>query len=305
VFGAACVGSVLCAMVVSLRLKLPGLRRTATAAAAVLVAVTAASMLIRTPSATKPIRVAYAQGGGVRGLRAIDNNVTDVYRNQLAATAKLKGSVDLLVWPEDVIDLSGPVAEDPVRFEMGATKLQSTIVAGVVEDFHANRFKNAAVAWDRSGKIVDRYDKVHRVPFGEYVPARGLVRHLGDISPVPRDAYPGTGPGLLLTRHVELGVVISYEVFFSDRARAAVRAGGELLLVPTNASSFKGRQVPAQEVAAAQLRAVETGRDLVQAAPTGHSAFVDAYGNRSKVSKLGVPATASMPAWVDFHDAIG
>jgi apolipoprotein N-acyltransferase len=62
--------------------------------------------------------------------------------------------------------------------------------------------------------------------------------------------------------------------------------------VPTNASSFRGRQVPDQEVAAARLRAVELGRDLIQAAPTGHSAFVDADGNTSKVSKLGVAVAA-------------
>ncbi|MBA2609320.1 MAG: apolipoprotein N-acyltransferase [Actinobacteria bacterium] len=295
VFAAAFVGAALCAIVVALRIKAPGLRRTATAALVLFVLLTAASTLVKAPRATKPIRVAYAQGGGVRGLRAVDNDVTDVYGNQLEATAALKGRFDLLVWPEDVIDLPGPIAKDPVRLDVGklATELHTTLVAGVVEDFGADRFKNAAVAWDRSGKIVDRYDKVHRVPFGEYVPARGLINRLADLSAVPRDAFPGTGPGLLLTRHVELGVVISYEVFFADRAREAVRAGGEVLLVPTNASSFKGRQVPAQEVAAAQLRAVETGRDLVQAAPTGHSAFVDAYGNTSKVSKLGVQAVAT------------
>ena len=296
VFTAAFVGAAVCAIVVGLRVKAPGLRRTATAVLVVLLLATgAAALLVRAPRATHPIRVAYAQGGGVRGLRAVDNDVIDVYGNQLKATDKLTGPVDLLVWPEDVIDLPGPIAKDPVRLDMGAlaTKLHATIVAGVVEDFRKDRFRNAAVAWDRSGKIVDRYDKVHRVPFGEYVPARGLVSKLGDISAVPRDAFPGTGPGLLLTRHVELGVVISYEVFFSDRAREAVRAGGELLLVPTNASSFKGRQVPAQEVGAAQLRAVETGRDLVQAAPTGHSAFVDAHGNTSKVSTLGVRALAT------------
>ena len=56
--------------------------------------------------------------------------------------------------------------------------------------------------------------------------------------------------------------------------------------------SFKGRQVPDQEVAAAQLRAVEMGRDLIQAAPTGHSAFVDATGKRSHVSKLGAAQVA-------------
>ena len=63
--------------------------------------------------------------------------------------------------------------------------------------------------------------------------------------------------------------------------------------MPTNASSFDGRQVPAQEVAAAQLRAVETGRDLVQAAPTGYSAFVDANGGVSQLSELGKARTAT------------
>ncbi|MEY2397817.1 MAG: apolipoprotein N-acyltransferase [Actinomycetota bacterium] len=292
VFAAACVGSVLCAVVVGLRVGAPGLRRTATAALVLLMLVTGASTLVKAPRVTKQIKVAYAQGGGVRGLRAIDNNVDDVYGNQLAATAKLHQHVDLVVWPEDVIDIPDSIADDPIRLEVGqlAAERRTTIVAGVVEDFRSDRFKNAAVAFDRSGKIVDRYDKVHRVPFGEYVPFRSLVSKLADLSAVPRDAFPGRGPGLLLTRHVELGVVISYEVFFADRARAAIRAGGEILLVPTNASSFKGRQVPAQEIGAARLRAVETGRDVVQAAPTGHSAFVDAHGNTSKVSKLGVSA---------------
>jgi apolipoprotein N-acyltransferase len=87
--------------------------------------------------------------------------------------------------------------------------------------------------------------------------------------------------------------MISYEVFFADRARTAVHGGAEILLVPTNASSFKGRQVPGQEVAAARLRAVETGRDLFQAAPTGHSAFVTAGGHVSRTSKLGPRAAAT------------
>lgn len=256
---------------------------------AALVAVIALAHAVPVPKATGPLRVAYVQGGGVRGLRAVENTVTDVYGNQIEANDGVKRPVDLVLWPEDVIDLPGPVAEDPIRTEIGAIakELQATVVAGVVEDFGDDEFKNAAVAWDRSGKIVDRYDKVHRVPFGEYVPARGLVSKLADFSAVPRDAWPGKGDGLLLTRNVELGVMISYEVFFPERARIATRAGGELLLVPTNASSFKGRQVPEQEVAAAQLRAVSMGRDLIQAAPTGHSAFVDAHGTTSYVSKLG------------------
>jgi len=93
------------------------------------------------------------------------------------------------------------------------------------------------------------------VPFGEYIPLRSIIKHFADLSLVPDDAVPGRGPGLLdmARRPGRLGVVISYEVFFADRARAAIRAGGELLLVPTNAASFKTGQVAGQELGAARL----------------------------------------------------
>ena len=135
------------------------------------------------------------------------------------------------------------------------------------EDVGGRRFRNAAVAWAPDGTRTARYDKAHRVPFGEYVPWRELVGRLADLSAVPRDAVAGHGPGRLDTPVGRLGVVVSYEVFFPARARAAIRSGGSVLLVPTNASSYRTRQVPAQEVAAARLRALETGRAVVQAAP--------------------------------------
>ncbi len=82
---------------------------------------------------------------------------------------------------------------------------------------------------------------------------------------------------------------MSYEVFFEDRARDAVRADASVLLVPTNASSYRDAQVPAQEVAAARLRAIQTGRWVVQAAPTGYSAIVDHDGRVLESSSLGPP----------------
>ncbi|HEX3541328.1 MAG TPA: apolipoprotein N-acyltransferase [Acidimicrobiales bacterium] len=235
------------------------------------------------------IRVAAVQGGGTRGLHALQTDPATVFQRQVDATAALHPPLDLVLWPEDVVTVDQPIAQTPEGATIAqlAVRLHATVVAGIVENVGSDRFRNAAVAWSPAGTVVARYDKGHRVPFGEYIPARGLVRHLANLDLVPRDAIAGRGPGLLDTPAGPFGTVISYEVFFPDRARAAIRAGGELLLVPTNASSYRTSQVPTQEVAAAQLRAIETGRDTVQAAPTGYSALIDHRGRIRTRSTLG------------------
>ncbi len=81
--------------------------------------------------------------------------------------------------------------------------------------------------------------------------------------------------------------MVSYEVFFAVSGRASTRAGAQLLVVPTNTSSYSTSQVPTQEVAAAQLQAIEEGRDLLQAAPTGYSAIIDNSGRVLQRSVLG------------------
>jgi apolipoprotein N-acyltransferase len=238
---------------------------------------------------SRSISVAAVQGGGARGLHAGQVDPAVVFQRQVDATASLQPPHDLVVWPEDVVQVAQPIGPTPEAAQLGqlALRQQATIVAGVVEDVGVDRFRNAAVAWAPSGVIVARYDKVHRVPFGEYIPERGLFQHLVNLDLVPRDAIAGHGPGVLDTPSGPLGTVISYEVFFEDRSRAAISAGGQLLVVPTNASSYRTSQVPTQEVAAAQLRAWETGRDVVQAAPTGYSALIDHDGRVLARSTLG------------------
>jgi apolipoprotein N-acyltransferase len=84
-----------------------------------------------------------------------------------------------------------------------------------------------------------------------------------------------------------LGVLVSFEIFYAGRSHSSVRAGAELLAVPTNTSSYSTSQVPSQEIAAAKVQAVQTGRDLVQAAPTGFSAVVTQRGVVVEQSVLG------------------
>jgi apolipoprotein N-acyltransferase len=227
------------------------------------------------------LRVAVVQGGGPRGVRAVARDPAPVFERHVdATTAGVRGPVDLVLWPEDVVDVEGEVADLPEgrRLAALADALDTTLVAGVVQGEEGGRFRNSAVPWGPDGVLLERYDKVHRVPFGEYVPARGFFERIADLSAVPRDALVGTGPAVLDTPAGRLGVVISYEVFFPDRAREAVQEGGRVVLVPTNAASYRDEQIPAQEVAVARLRALETGRWVVQAAPTGYSAIIDHRG---------------------------
>ncbi len=95
---------------------------------------------------------------------------------------------------------------------------------------------------------------------------------------------------MITTPAGRFAVLVSYEDFFSNRGLSGVRAGGKILLVPTNTSSYSSSQAPAQELAASKLQAIEEGRYLLQASPTGYSAIIDSDGNVRSRTSLSVPA---------------
>ncbi len=261
--------------------------------AAVLAAVGTVGILLAAPNGAVvgELRAALVQGGGPRGIPAVLSDEQEVTERLFRLSADLPTGVDLVLWPESSIGVPGPVAasRDADRVSRLAERTGATVVAGVTET-EGSHFRNAAVAWGPGGHVVDRYEKVHRVPFGEYLPARGLFERLSGMTAlVPRDAIPGRGTGLLRTPAGPLGVVISYEVFFSDRARAAVAAGGQILLVPTNAASFPTDEVPQMQVAASRMRAREFDRAVLQAAPTGYTAVVGPDGDVLTRGDLGTP----------------
>lgn len=232
--------------------------------------------------------VAAVQGGGPRGTSAKQIDPEAVTRAQLAALAKVPEGTDLTVLPEDVVGLDTTLEGtwQAAALSGAARQKHTTLLAGVTTPVGEMGFRNFVVAWGPSGHVLGEVDKVHRVPFGEYIPARSFMSHLADLSGVPRDAVAGTRPELLKTPAGRLGVLISFEVFFADRSGEAAAHGATLLVVPTNTTSYPTSQMPEQELAAAQLQAVERGRDLVQASPTGYSALIDHKGTVLKRSKL-------------------
>ncbi len=228
----------------------------------------------------RSLTMAVVQGGGPQGTRAIDTDPRVVFERHLRASADVPPGVDLTLWPEDVVDVERTVTDTKEGRELAALarRLRTTLVVGVVEDAGKTRFRNASVAFGPDGRVVDRYDKVQRVPFGEWVPFRSLIEGVAPASLPERDAIAGRDPATLTTTVGEMGVVISWEVFFGRRARAAVGNGADVLLNPTNGSSFTGTFVQSQQVASSRLRAIETGRWVVQAAPTGFSGFITPDG---------------------------
>ena len=93
-----------------------------------------------------------------------------------------------------------------------------------------------------------------------------------------RDAVIGEHPARLDTPAGRLGVAISWEIFFGDRVREGVQDGAEIVLNPTNGSSFSGTLVQTQQVASSRMRAIENDRWVLQVAPTGFTAIVDPDG---------------------------
>ncbi len=240
------------------------------------------------------VTTAAVQGGGARGFRKSQVDPAVVLAAQYSATGLLSredhgAAPQLVLWPEDVVSLNTFLAGSPEEGDLAglARTLHTTLVAGVTETISGTTWRNEVVAFGPDGSLVSRYEKVHRVPFGEYVPFRGFFAHLADLSAVPRDAVPGTGTGLLPTPAAPLGTLVSYEVFYAGQGRSSVRHGAQLLIVPTNTSSYASAQIPTQEIAASEVQAVQQGRDLLQAAPTGYSAAITHRGTLLRRSVLG------------------
>ena len=240
------------------------------------------------------VTAAAIQGGGARGFRKSQVDPAVVMAAQQSATQRMQQldgghAPQLVLWPEDVVALDTNLngTTEAANLSALARSLQTTLVVGITESVSATAFRNEMVAWGPDGRLVDRFEKVHRVPFGEYVPFRGFFAHFADLSSVPLDAIPGTGSGLMTTPAAPLGALVSFEVFYADRGRPSVRSGAQALIVPTNTSSYATSQVPTQEIAASEVQATEEGRDLLQAAPTGFSAVVTNRGRLVTRTSLG------------------
>ncbi len=228
------IGQALAAALVDRETRAPGV-----AAGLVLLALVAAWVHPRS-DVVDQLDVAVVQGGGPTRTRASSDQQPVVLARHIEATRQIDGSVDLILWPENVVNpgryLDIDDADD--RVSLVAVEQNATLLPGWFYPVNnGTATVNYQTAISPEGEEIDRYDKVRIVPFGEYVPLRSLIEVFSSEIP-SRDVIPGTGPAVLNTPVGTIGVAISWEAYFERRSRDAVENGAQLLVNPTNGSSY-------------------------------------------------------------------
>src|SRR5262249_28998456 len=155
-----------------------------------------------------------------------------------------------------------------------------------------------------------RYDKMHLVPFGEYVPLKGLLFFVEAVAADIGDFTPGRSRVVFPLGGAPFGTVICYEVIFPDLFRGFVRDGARLMVNITNDAWFGESSGPLQHLAMVPLRAVENGVAVVRAANTGVSALVAPDGRigpelgllRQGAFRVDVPLAGRTTFYTRFGD---
>ena len=153
------------------------------------------------------------------------------------------------------------------------------LVGAILQGPGPTHRRNVGILWSPTTGPGARYTKRHPVPFAEYIPLRGIAEAVSSAAKtVTQDMVAGHGNGLLRGGPVPIGDVICFEVAYDDLVRSSVAAGAQLLVVQTNNATFGHTAETYQQLAMSRLRAVESGRTVVQVATTGKSAVIGPDG---------------------------
>jgi apolipoprotein N-acyltransferase len=186
----------------------------------------------------------------------------------------------LIVWPETA---SPTVLRRDPGLLQALTELSTTsgvpLLVGTVDADGAGgkELRNTAFLVTERG-IVERYDKIHLVPFGEYVPLSGVIGFVRDWAEFISELTPGSRAVVFPGPPAPFGVVICYEGIFPALVRRFVQNGARLLVNMTNDGWFGATSGPFQHLAMYPLRAVEHRTAVVRAANTGISAYIAPSG---------------------------
>ncbi|MCE5283664.1 MAG: apolipoprotein N-acyltransferase [Deltaproteobacteria bacterium] len=204
----------------------------------------------------------------------------DIYRSLSMVPFLPEGT--LIVWPETAVPFyfqrPEPLQEAVVDV---ARKTKSPMLFGSPsyrDEGGDISYLNSAYLVKPDGQVAGRYDKVHLVPYGEYVPLRKWFPFIGKLVVGVGDFGQGKGFYPLSGDSLRLGVLICYEGIFPEAARDYKNRGAELLVNITNDAWFGKTSAPYQHLSMTAFRAVESRLYLVRAANTGISAVINPLG---------------------------
>jgi apolipoprotein N-acyltransferase len=241
-------------------------------------------------------KVAVVQGNidqAVKWDHRFQNAVTEKYIRMSRTVGKQ--SPDLIVWPETATPFYLKLDPEPSeKLFDGVKEIGIDFLLG--SPFYTQRkdridYYNRAYLVRADGSIGGKYDKVHLVPFGEYIPFEAYIPFLGKMVAEVGDFVPGRKGSTIPWRGHRLGMQICFEIIFPNLSRKMTQNGAELLINITNDAWFGRTGASFQHFSMAAFRAVENRRALVRAANTGISGFIDPTGRTMAATRLFEDAT--------------
>ncbi|GAB6857809.1 apolipoprotein N-acyltransferase [Microbacterium xylanilyticum] len=233
------------------------------------------------------MRIGAVQGNGPTGY--FDQRAPlSVLNAQTSATESLYGErMDLLVWPEGGLD--GDPFQDPALadgLDEVAAKVRAPILANAATQ-KGEAFFNTSFLWpDTDHGALTRSDvqthaKRHPVPFGEYVPDRAFYYALAPdlIGLIGRGYTPGTDAPVVRVGKTPVGLAICFDVIYDDLIAEGIGGGAQVLVFQTNNADFRGTVENLQQLGIARMRAVETGRAVVNISTVGTSQVIRPDGS--------------------------
>jgi len=198
------------------------------------------------------------------------------------------GKPKLVVWPETPAPFY--LTEDAdfrLRMQTIARKLGAYFLVGYI-DAVGEGPANSAGTLNPAGDQISRYDKMHLVPFGEYVPFKRLLFFAESLTRQVGEFIPGTDYTLTDIDGHKISTAICYESIFPNLVREFVKRGSELIVIITNDGWFGESSAPYQHLRMGVVRAVENRRYVIRTANTGISAIIDPYGKIVSETPIGV-----------------
>ena len=242
-------------------------------------------LAIPTPTSGQKITVAVVQGNvSDIGMDAFGRREA-VLDAHLAATHDLAEQVrsgtveapDVVIWPENASDIDPSLNQDAFdKISAAVADVGVPVLVGLVVDVDGGQHvANEGTVWDPTSGPGETYVKQNLVPFGEYVPLRGLLESfISRLDRIPRDFVSGDVPGDLKLGPVTVADVICFDVAYDDAVRGAVAGGGELITVQTNNATYGHTGQVEQQWAISRLRAIEHARSVVVASTSGISGVI-------------------------------